>query len=409
MLDHRSEPLAGDRQNLVQGESLMAETTFAKGLEGVIAAESEICQIDGENGKLYYRGYSIEDLAEYSSFEETTYLLLNECLPSRQQLEEFRGQMRQSRRLPAAVQEMIREFPPAGSPMELLQSVIAYLSSTVEHQIEHSATCNCRRTLHQIAQMPVVLGTYARFREGEPYLESRTDLSDGANFLYLLHGEEPSPEGGRILNTCLLLHAEHGFNASTFTARVVASTYSTCYCSISAAVGALAGFLHGGANERVLEVVDEIGTPDKVEPWLDRTLSERGKVMGMGHRVYRAKDPRAVVMERMLEELSRKKNDSRLYDLLKQIETSFADRMQAKGKAIYPNVDFFSGAVYALLGIPRDLFTPLFAAARSAGWLAHILEQRKDNRIYRPRAQFVGPHPRPYVPLEERSDPEMAP
>ncbi len=381
----------------------MAETTYAKGLEGVVAAESEICQIDGANGKLYYRGYSIEELAQHSSFEETTYLLLYETLPSPSELKDFSQRMRGSRELKPAVQDMIRHFPEAGSPMELLQSVIAYLSSTVEHRIRHSATCNCRQTLHQVAQMGPVLATYQRFRDGKPYLESRPDLSDGANFLYLLRGEEPSLQEGRIFDTCLVLHAEHGFNASTFTARVVASTFSTCYCSISAAIGALAGFLHGGANERVMDTVDEIGSPENIDPWLERTLSQHGKVMGMGHRVYKAKDPRATIMEQMLQELSRQKGDSRLYEFLKQLEKCFRARMEEKGKPIYPNVDFFSGAVYTLLGIPRYLFTPIFAAARSPGWLAHILEQRKDNRLYRPKSLFVGPTPRRYVPLEERA------
>jgi citrate synthase len=368
----------------------------------VIAAESEICQIQGAEGKLFYRGYSIEDLAEHSSFDETVYLLLNEKLPSRPELDEFRQRMRQSRQLRPQVRKMIEDFPLAGSPMELLQSVIAYLSSTLEHQIQHSTTCNCRQTLHQVAQIPLVLATHQRFKEDKPYLESRPDLSDGANFLYLLRGEDPSPEEGRILDICLVLHAEHGFNASTFTARVVASTYSTCYCSISAAIGALAGFLHGGANERVLDMLDEIGSKDNVESWLDKTLGQRGKVMGMGHRVYQAKDPRAVIMEKMLLDLSRQKGDLRLYELLKQIEESFRRRMEEKGKPIYPNVDFFSGSVYTLLGIPRHLFTPLFAAARSAGWLAHILEQRKDQRLYRPKARFVGPPPRRYLPVDER-------
>jgi citrate synthase len=200
----------------------MTETNYAKGLEGVIAAESEICQIDGANGKLYYRGYSIEELAQYSSFEETTYLLLHEALPSKAQLEDFGARCRRCRDLPKAIQEMIRDFPSAGSPMELLQSVISYLSGTVEHKIQHSATCNCRLTLHQVCQMATVLATYQRFKEGKAYLEPRPDLSQGANFLYLLRGEEPPPEEGRIFDTCLLLHAEHGFNASTFTARVVA-------------------------------------------------------------------------------------------------------------------------------------------------------------------------------------------
>jgi citrate synthase len=381
----------------------VAETTFAKGLEGVIAAESGICQIDGANGRLYYRGYPIEDLAQHSTFDETTYLLLYEELPSREELEDFRQRMREGRELRLPVQDMIRHFPEAGSPMELLQSVIAYLSSTVQHRIRHSATCNCRRTLHQIAQMPTVLATYQRFKEGGGYLESRSDLSEGANFLYLLRGEEPSAEEGRILDTCLVLHAEHGFNASTFTARVVASTFSTCYCSVSAAIGALAGFLHGGANERVMDAMDEIGSKDNVDPWLDRKLAAHEKVMGMGHRVYKAKDPRAVIMEQLLLELSEHRGDRRLYELLKRVEESFGAHMAKEGKPIYPNVDFFSGAVYTMLGIPRYLFTPLFAAARSPGWLAHILEQRKDNRLYRPKALFVGPQPRAYVPLEERA------
>ena len=381
----------------------MTETNYAKGLEGVIAAESEICQIDGVSGKLYYRGYSIEELAQHSSFEETTYLLLYEALPSKAKLEEFTARCRRCRDLPPVIQDMIRHFPSAGSPMELLQSVISYLSSTVKHKIQHSATCNCRQTLHQISQVLTVLATYQRFKEGKAYLESRPDLSPGANFLYLLRGQEPPANEGRIFDTCLLLHAEHGFNASTFTARVVASTYSTCYCSISAAIGALAGFLHGGANERVMKMVDEIGSKENIEPWLDKALSEHRKVMGMGHRVYKAKDPRATVMEQFLAELSEKRGDNKLFEFLKQLENSFGARMGKKGKPVYPNVDFFSGAVYTILGIPRYLFTPIFAAARSAGWLAHILEQRKDNRIFRPKSLFTGPEPRPYVPIENRT------
>ena len=380
----------------------MTDVEYAKGLEGVIAAESEICQIDGANGKLYYRGYSIEDLADHSSFEETTYLLLNEKLPTKTELADFSKRMRRCRDLPPAAQNMIRDFPRTGSPMELLQSVISYLSCSVEHQIQHSDKCNCRQTLHQVAQMTTVIATYQRFREGKSYVESRPDLSQGANFLYQLRGEEPSAEEGRMLDTCLVLHAEHGFNASTFTSRVVASTFSTCYCSISAAIGALAGFLHGGANERAMDMVDEIGSKENVGPWLDKALGEHRKVMGMGHRVYKAKDPRAIVIEKMLEELTEIKGQPELYELLKEVEKGFRARMEEKGKPIYPNVDFFSGAVYTLLGIERDLFTPIFAAARSAGWLAHILEQRKDNRLFRPKALFAGPEPRAYVPLEDR-------
>jgi citrate synthase len=384
----------------------MAEVSYAKGLEGVIAAETTICNIDGTAGKLYYRGYSIEELAHNSNFEETAYLLINEALPTRAELADFSARMRQSRELPPAVQTMIRDFPPAGLPMELLQSVIAYLSGTVEHQIRHSETCNCRQTLHQVSQLPTVIASYQRFREGQDYLPSRSDLSTGANFLYLLRGEPPTVDEGRIMDVCLIMHAEHGFNASTFTARVAASTFSTCYCSISAAIGALAGFWHGSANERVMDTVDEIGSMDNIDPWLDRALQEHRKVMGMGHRVYKTKDPRAVIMEEILADMSRKRNDMRLYEFLKKLEESFRRRMDQKGRAVYPNVDFFSGGVYTLLGIPRRLFTPIFAAARSAGWLAHILEQRKDNRLFRPKSLYVGSPPRSYTPIENREPAE---
>ncbi|MCP4452398.1 MAG: citrate/2-methylcitrate synthase [Planctomycetes bacterium] len=380
----------------------MADQAFPKGLEGVIATDSKICRVDGINGKLYYRGYSIQDLAANSTFEETTYLLIYGRLPSESQLAEFEESMRDSRELNHTILNMIRDFPAQGSPMELLQSVISYLSSSLVHKIEHNATCDCRNTLHQIAQITTVLATYQRFREGKEYLHSRKDLSHGANFLYLLRGEEPTEEEGRIMDICMILHAEHGLNASTFTARVVASSLASCYSSISAAIGSLSGSLHGGANEKLMDMVDEIGSIDNVDAWLDQALAEKRKVMGMGHRVYRTKDPRSIVMEEMFQKLAEERGERQLFDLLKALETSFRERMEEKGKPIYPNVDFFSGAMYTLLGIERDLFTPIFAASRAPGWLAHILEQRQDNRIYRPSSLFVGPEPRSYVPIDQR-------
>lgn len=376
---------------------------FSKGLEGVVAAESEICRIDGVMGQLYYRGFPIDELARSSNFEEATYLLLHEQLPTAEQLKEFSGKMRASRDIASPIQEMIRQFPSTAHPMELLQSVISYLSGYVTHKIQHSTTCNCRDTLHQVVQLASVVATYQRLHTGKGYVVPSKDISHGANFLYMLRGREPEPYEGEIMDKCLLLHAEHGFNASTFTARVVASTYSTCYCSISAAIGALYGFLHGGANERVMEMVDQIGSKENVEQWVDDALGRKQKIMGMGHRVYKAKDPRAIIMEEYLRELSEKKGDTRLYETLKEIERVFRDRMEEKGKPIYPNVDFFSGAVYTLLEIPKILFTPIFAVARVSGWLAHILEQRKDNRLYRPTSQYTGPQPRKYIPIENRT------
>ena len=380
----------------------MADVQYAKGLEGVIAAESLICRIDGENGRLYYMGYPIHELVDNCTFEEVVYLLLYGELPNEGQFQHFSNRMRSSRELSGPVKAMIRDFPVDSHPMELLQAIISYLSGYVKHKVEHDANCNCRNTLHQISQLTTAVAALHRFRGGEEYVPPRIDLSHGANFLYMLRGEEPSEMEGQIMDDCLTIHAEHSFNASTFTARVVASTMSTCYCSISAAIGALYGSLHGGANEKVMRMVDEIGTPDKAEAWVDKALADKRKVMGMGHRVYRAKDPRSVIMEEFLEKLSKERGDSRYMEILKEIERVFRDRMEEKGKPIYPNVDFFSGAVYRLLGIPTVLFTPVFAMARSAGWLAHILEQRADNRIFRPKALYTGQQERNVVPMAQR-------
>lgn len=375
---------------------------FAKGLEGVIAAESRICWIDGTQGKLYYLGYSIEDLVEHCSFEEVTYLLLNARLPKRDELDAFTKDMRSQRALPEPVQKMIREFPASAHPMELLQAVIPYLSGYSGPKETQGPDFDSRRTIHQIAQLPSVVAAWHRCREGKDIVQPRTDLSHGANFLYMLNGEEPGELEGRIMDGALVLHAEHSFNASTFTARVVASTQSTVYCSVSAAIGSLYGSLHGGANERVMEMVDEIGSKDNAEAWVNKALDEKRKVMGMGHRVYRAKDPRATIIEGYLKELGKKSGDLGYYEIMKEIERAFRDRMEEKGKPIYPNVDFFSGAVYRQLGIPTVLFTPIFAIARISGWISHIMEQRRDNRIYRPKALYTGDAELEFVPLDKR-------
>ncbi|HUZ17564.1 MAG TPA: citrate/2-methylcitrate synthase [Spirochaetia bacterium] len=380
----------------------MAEVAFAKGLEGVVAAESSICKIDGEHGKLYYRGYSIQDLAAHSDFEETTFLLLYERLPTKGELEAFRKRMRESRRLATPILDMIRNFPVGAHPMELLQSVISYLSGYVEHKIHHSATCNCRDTLHQIVQLASVVAAYNRYRNGEDYVPPRMDLSHGGNFLYMMRGTEPEPYESRIMDVCLILHAEHGFNASTFTARVVASTMSTCYSSISAAIGALYGTLHGGANEDVMNMIEKIGSKANVEKFVNDTLDRHEKIPGMGHRVYKAKDPRAIVIEELLDELSEKSGDRKNQEILKDVERVFRARMETAGKPIYPNVDFFSGAVYTMLGFPKQLFTPVFAVSRVSGWLAHVLEQRVGNRIYRPTSRYVGPEAAEYIPIDSR-------
>lgn len=382
----------------------MSDQAYPKGLEGVIAAESRICKVDGEKGQLYYLGYPIQELVDKSDFEEVTYLLLNGDLPTAEELESFRGRMRAGRHLKEPILDMVRSFPRDSHPMELLQASIGYLSGYVDHKIHHSPYCNCRNTLHQVAQVASVVAAYHRIRNGMEYVAPRDDLSHGANFLYMLRGELPDEDEGAIMDQCFTLHAEHSLNASTFTARVVASTQSTCYSSISAAIGALYGSLHGGANERVIEMVDEIGDPDRVAAYIEEKLAKKEKVMGMGHRVYRAKDPRSVVMEQFLEQLSEKHNDWRYHKILKGVETAFRAKMEEKGKPIYPNVDFFSGAVYRLLGIPSILFTPIFAASRAAGWLSHILEQREhEQRLFRPKALYIGEMDLEVTPVETRS------
>ncbi len=381
----------------------MEQAPYAKGLEGVIVAESKVCRIDGQSGKLYYMGYSIEDLVAHCTFEEVTYLLLYGELPDQGELADFSARMRRSRDLATPIQDMIKSFPRESHPMELLQSVVAYLSGYVQHRIQHSATCNCRDTLHQVVQVASVVATYGRLKDGKAYIVPRDDLSHGANFLYMLRGEEPDPVEGEIMDKCLILHAEHGLNASTFTSRVVASTRSTCYCSISAAMGSLYGSLHGGANERVVAMLEAIGQKSRVREWVNGALDRGERIMGMGHRVYRAKDPRSIVVEDFLLKLSQQRGDFHHYDILKEIEKVFRERMEERGRPIYPNVDFFSGAVYLLLGIEPILFTPIFAAARVAGWLAHILEQRVDNRLYRPRALYNGHEEREFAPLEMRN------
>jgi citrate synthase len=281
--------------------------------------------------------------------------------------------------------------------------VISYLSGYVEHKIHHGPHCNCRDTLHQISQITSVIAALHRFRSGMDYVPPREDLNHGANFLYMLRGEAPDADEGAIMDKCLVLHAEHSFNASTFTARVVASTQSTCYSSISAAIGALYGSLHGGANEKVIAMVDQIKKPELAEQFVRDKISRKEKVMGMGHRVYRAKDPRSIVMEGFLEQLSEKNDDWSYHAILKTVENTFREVMEEKGKPIYPNVDFFSGAVYRLLGIPSVLFTPIFAAARASGWLAHILEQREnEQRIFRPKALYVGDTDKPITPVAQR-------
>ncbi len=373
---------------------------YSKGLEGVIAALSSISAIDGINGKLIYRGIPIEMLAKYSTYEETAYLLLYGELPTKEALEKFSAEMRELRVLPKKVEECIIELPPNPHPMDILKVALAHAAL---YDPDRTRCCRdgvIRKVVRIIAQIPTMIAYYHRARTGQEIIPPDPNLGHAANFLYMLHGRKPDEEEARIFDIALILHAEHGLNASTFAAMVTASTLSDINSAILSAIGALKGPLHGGANERVLKMLDEIGTPDKAEEYVLNALKEKRRIMGFGHRVYKTYDPRARILKEYAEYLSDKYGDRKYIEIGERIENIMIRELGKKG--IFPNVDFYSGIVYQFLGIPRDLFTPIFAMARSVGWAAHVCEYTANNRIFRPRAYYIGPDYVEYVPIDQR-------
>lgn len=380
----------------------MSETTFAKGLEGVIADESKVCYIDGDKGLLSYRGYEISDLAKNSNFGETAWLLLFGRLPKQSELDEFNKRLVAGRKLPAPIVDALKALPKDTHPMVALQTGVA-IHGGINPVDGGPGEENVNRAVEMIAIFPSIVAAWARIREGKDVVEARDDLGHGQNFLYMLNNEVPDEEVGHIFDVCLILHMEHSFNASTFAGRVVASTLAPLDAALAAAVGALYGPLHGGANEGVLDMLEDVPSAEEAPAWLDAALERKERIMGMGHRVYRAKDPRSIVLEDYLKRLSEKQGDSFNYDRLKAIEKRMAEVMEAKGKPIYPNVDFFSGSLYRLLGIDVAEFTSIFAIARVVGWVSHIVEQWEDNRIFRPKALYNGNHELSWKPMDERS------
>lgn len=381
----------------------MAEgVTFSKGLAGVIADESRVCFIDGEAGLLSYRGYDIYEVAKNdATFDEVAYLLLEGRLPTREELSAFSQALVAARNVPKTILDMIKLSPREAHPMVVLQTTTAALGMFDEVQGEDRAA-NIKRAISLTAKFPTLIAAFARHKQGQEFVAPRNDLDHAANFLYMVNGEAPSQKAARTFEMALILHMEHSFNASTFTTRVVGGTLAPMYAAVSAGVGALYGPLHGGANERTLQMVDEIGSVDAAEGYVLDKLANKGKIMGMGHRVYKAKDPRSVILEGMLTELLNEKGDTRDLEILKRIETVMRAEMEKKGKDVWPNVDFFSGALYRSLGIATEHFTPIFALARIVGWAAHLLELWEDNRLYRPKAYYVGDKGLTWTPIEER-------
>ena len=379
------------------------EQTIYRGLDGVYIDTTEICQIDGMKGQLIYRGYDISELADKASFEEVIYLLWNDDLPTKAQLEAFQEKLKPHFAVPDEIIQLFRLLPKDTQPMHALQSAVSTLAS-FDDESEDVSLDNVRNIgLKLVTQLPTLVATLERIRAGKEPVAPNPEYGIAKNFLYMLNNEEPTDAAVRVMDVALVLHAEHGSNASTFTARTTASTLTDVYSAISAAVGSLKGPLHGGANTAVMNALEKIGSIDGVESFvMDRLSEESGRVPGFGHRVYRVIDPRAVILERVSEDLAQESGDSKWFEMSQEMERIMEREMDKKGKQVKPNVDFFSASVYRMLGFPADMYTPIFAVARISGWMAHLLEQYDGNRIMRPRLAYEGPTGKTFTPLEER-------
>ena len=373
---------------------------FMPGLAGVPAAKSSVSDVDGQRGILEYRGIRIEELCAKSSFLETAFLLLLGRLPAKSELDQFVGDITHHRRIKYGIVDLIKCLPEQGHPMDALQAAVAALGMFYPGRNVKDIDNNYWSAVRLIAKLPTIVAAYARLRRGDDHIPPRDDLHFCQNFLYMLSERVPEKVWSETLDVCLILHAEHTMNASTFTGMVTASTLADPYTVVASSIGALKGPLHGGANEEVVEMLKEIGTPARVRPYLERKLKDEQKIMGLGHRVYKVKDPRATILQSLCERLFRECGPSPLYEVALEVERISAELLEGKG--IYPNVDFYSGIIYDKMGIEVEFFTPIFAMARVAGWLAHWFEQLRENKLFRPDQIYEGEHNRPYVPLEKR-------
>lgn len=373
---------------------------FKPGLEGVPATLSSISYVDGQKGLLEYRGISIEELAVKSSFLETSYLLIWGVLPTKEELEAFEHEIRYHRRIKYRIRDMMKCFPERGHPMDALQASAAALGLFYSRRALANPAYIREAVVRLLAKIPTMVAAFQQMRRGNDPVRPRDDLDYSANFLYMLNEQEPDPLLASIFDTCLTLHAEHTINASTFSAMVTASTLTDPYGVIASAVGTLAGPLHGGANEEVIDMLEQIGSVENVRPFVEKCVANKDKIMGFGHRVYKVKDPRATILQRLAEQLFENFGRDDYYDIAVKLEQVVEEKLGHKG--IYANVDFYSGLVYRKMGIPLDLFTPVFAIARVAGWLAHWKEQLEANRIYRPTQIYTGTHGAPYIAIEDR-------
>lgn len=368
------------------------------GLEGVVVAKTRLGKIDGEAGTLQYAGYPIEELADQATFEEVCYLLWHGDLPTTGQLSTLRQEIAAAHTLPDEVMDVIRAAPADAHPMAVLRTAVSALGVQDPEAEDSSPDAVLRQAVRLAARIPTITAATVRLRRREQPVAPRPDYGIAANLLYTMTGEEPTTQEARTMDVALTLHAEHGLNASTFSGRVTIATLADLYSAVTSAIGTLKGPLHGGANERVMAMLREIDHPDRAEAWIRSALERDDKIMGFGHRVYRALDPRAPI----LRELGERLGSSKWFDISDRVRTAMRAAMDERGKKIYANVDFYSASVYDKLGIPSRFFTNIFASARVAGWTAHILEQLADNRLIRPKAEYVGPAQRSVQPIEQR-------
>ena len=381
------------------------------GLRNIEVADTKICSIDGENGKLIYRGYDILDLVKHSSYEETAYLLLFGELPTKEQLDDFKRRLVEARGLPEPMIRNLKNRPKRAQPMDILQSCVAELADYDLSIEDVSKEAHIRRAVILIAKIPAIVAAWNRIRDGKHVIDPLETGSHAANFLYMLRGVEPSTDEAKVMDICLILHAEHSFNASTFAAREIASTRAHMYACASGAVGALSGELHGGANVQVMRMLLDIADPTHVDKWVANHLQSGGRIMGMGHAVYRTTDPRADILGRLSARISKEKNN-KWYEITYRVEEATKDWMRKnKNQIIYPNVDLYSASIYYSMGIRLDLNTPIFAISRIAGWAAHVIEEKfaeaaPKPALYRPKAVYVGKYCGPmgceYTPLSSR-------
>jgi len=370
----------------------------ATGLRGVVVGASTVSDVVGDKGELIYQGYNIHDLAKRSTFEEVAFLLWNKRLPTTTELNELNQQLSSSYTLPAEVIELLRRSPRDSDPIDQLRTAVSALEfydpTARDLSIENSRKISIKLT----AQLATIVAASDRLRNGKEPVAPLPDANIATNFLYMLKGERPSEHDAKLFDACLILHADHELNASTFTARVVAGTLGSIYASVVAAIGALSGPLHGGANTAVMKTLLEIGDPENVESYVKQALASKKKMMGFGHAVYKTEDPRATHLRQFSREMGEQAGQSKWYDISRKVE-----EVMLREKGLYPNVDFFSASTYYMMGIPLDLYTPIFAVSRITGWTAHVLEQYIDNKLIRPRAEYVGPRNVPYVLIDQRS------